>query len=126
MSDKVWVILEREFEYNDESYDASESGNCLLAYHSEVEADSACKRMMVESVRAGETYMYRSESALLYNSEESNALLQKYGYTRDDLWYHEKREEFFEALSMAPEDDIITLVDHLIYPLYYVQDVEVE
>jgi hypothetical protein len=126
MTDKMWVVLERKFEYNDETYDSTEGGNCIIAYKTEKEADNACERMMVESIRKGVTYMYAGCGSVFYRDPALYAVLEKYGVDYDSLYRYDACEELFEKLMTAPEEDLVVVVDLLVYPLYFVQDVEVK
>lgn len=48
MNDKVYIVLERAYEYNDEGYDSSEGGNVVTAFDSEASAQAEVKRRTVE------------------------------------------------------------------------------
>lgn len=123
MSNEIYVVLERNYEYNDESYDMSEGGNCHLAFRTYATAAAKVQDLMIESFRKEHTYMY-DRYCIFNNSPEAVAVLTKYGYhTHKKLYYNS--EEFFRIISQAPEEDLIVLINDLRSPLYYIETVKV-
>lgn len=130
ISDKpeaCWVIMQRSYEYNDETYDMHEGGNTIVAYTDYDKALAALEQKMIESVKCGQTYMYYGYSAGSYfnDSCEFSEMLERYGISFDDLDDYSKFNEFVEALENANDEDIKLFIEHLENPLYYLERVEI-
>ena len=124
MTDKIYVILERSYEYNDETYDAQQGGNCVIGYNTEAEADKAWEALMIKSIKDGVTYMYYGYNSFLCNSSELVDVLNKYNFSYDNQDDYETVDDFFAAIKDAPDKDILVVVNHLIDPLFFVQELE--
>jgi hypothetical protein len=123
---KIWLIMKRTYEYNDETYDMTEGGNVIVSYGDRSIASIALEQKMIDSVRTGETYMYYSwdhEEFFIY-SEEFVKLLNGFGYEYKDLGSYSAYEEIAECIQKASDDEIKLFVKHLVSPLYYLESTE--
>ncbi len=124
MSEKtVWVIMERSYEYNDETYEMTDGGNAIIAYNDFYAATNDLEQKMFSSIKEGKTYMYFG--SYIRKSDEFCKMLERYGHEYGDLDYYDSFEEITEIMRLnASDDDIKIFIEHLSEPLYYLEPVK--
>jgi len=122
----VWVIMQRSYEYNDETYDMQEGGNVVVAFDDYNKAVDALEEKMIKSVRNGECYMYYGwePSAYFSDSDAFSEMLEGYGFSFSELGNYSSFNEFVEKMENATDDEIKLFIEHLNEPLYYIESVK--
>ena len=129
----VYVILERNAEYNDETYELQDGGNVVVAYMTKEDADKACMKNNIENIRDHGGYQYQSynPTSNMNNSFELEKILKEisdefHSYTFEDFddYYH--FEDMMRAIGNLSDDKVAVLINSISEPVFYVQKVEVE
>lgn len=122
---KVWVIMQRSYEYNDETYDMQDGGNVVIAYSDYNKALEALEQKMIDSVRRGECHVYYGwePSSYFSDSHEFSEMLERLGYSYEGLGDWSDFNEIVEKIEDASEEDIKLFIEHLNEPLYYLETV---
>jgi len=122
VSKKLYVVLERSYEYNDETYDASEGGNAVIAFNSK---DAAEK----EAVKRTADFLRGTNVDTIYNwgdifNNTANAVLGKRGISRNDLDDHEEFEKLVGYTGSTDDADIVVLASALKNPVFFVESID--
>lgn len=132
---KVWVVMRRDYEYNDETYNANEGGNNIIAFTTELDAQIDADERNINTFRKEGGYMYLGYDAG-DNFNETDDLVnfletlgdtenEDRSYSYDDLGDYYRFEEIMDYLKNATDDEIMVFVNALVNPEYYVEAVEV-
>lgn len=121
---KMYAVMRRGYEYNDEGYDSSEYGNIVKVYSTHAAAAKAVRDFYIQDVRKNNMYMYNTFRDMKY-SVELEEVLTRMGHKWNNDWYYEDMDSLFTDLSKSTEEDIMIFVDSLREPLYYIVEVEV-
>jgi hypothetical protein len=120
---KVHVVLERGYEYNDSTYDATDGGNAIHGYLKIEDAQKEVDRLSIILAREGNFHKLYSEYEMfdsLYN-EDLNQLLTKYGIDYYDIesWYEFDR--LTEIIPKMTDEEILVIMKQLCNKPYYIQ-----
>lgn len=105
-----YILMERDFEYNDEGYTANDGGTPKRIFNTEAEAESVVNDVLLEMFRAGKAYMLEGNE---FDSEltksEQEELTKRYPCLVLDEWYV---EEILPWPKMTM-DEMLGLVEEL-------------
>lgn len=128
MAKKIFVLQERYYEYNDETYDASDGGNAVRAYTTLQAAKDAAVKLTIKELRdGGSQYFYEK-----YDVFDDSALevLQKYDLEpKSNFIRYDEAQEINAAIQHGnfSEDELIIIAkgieEHC--SLFFVQEVEI-
>ena len=118
----LYVVLERHFEYNDETYDASEGGNAIKAFN---KIESAEKDVINRTV----DFLLGDDISELYNyssifTSDASLVLEKIGISFEDLEDYDGFDRFSSVIGKLDRDDIVLLAESLNTPVFFIQEVE--
>jgi hypothetical protein len=120
---KVHVVLERGYEYNDSTYDATDGGNAIHGYLKIEDAQREADRLSLILAREGNFHKLHSEYSL-FNSlyeKDLHKLFTKYGIDYYDIesWYEFDR--LTEVIPKMTDEEILIIVNNLTNKPYYIQ-----
>ena len=119
---KMYVILKRSYEYNDEGYDSSDGGNIHLAFHSYEEANKELNRLLKMSLTdPNYSYLYDKWDSPFDTCYEVDVVLNKYGLESDDSW-----DEMMEKFGSMSDEDLNTLIGRIYEPMFFIEEAEVK
>lgn len=122
---KIYVVMERNYEYNDETYDSSGGGNSVIAFDSKWLADYEALSQTVDLFKSRDgAYMllgnYRNPWD--YHVEDD---ITKAGFDIDNLEDYEEMENFLNYLKNADESLLYKLAGYLLEDIFYVVEVPI-
>ncbi len=120
---KVHIVLERGYEYNDSTYDATEGGNAIHGYSNIEDAQLEVNRLSLIFARDGNLEKLHSEYEIFERSynEDLNQIFKKYSIDYDDI---ESWDEFDKLLNIMPtmtNEEILLIMNQLVNKPYYIQ-----
>ncbi len=106
---EVFLVLERAYEYNYETYDSSEGGNVLTAYSSQAEAERVAKVYTREVLGTQEDLAEYMDPS--YYTEVFNLL----GFEQDSSIWDFDSAAAFNALSPERQEQVVEAVGDRFY-----------
>ena len=127
---KAYIVQRRSYEYDDNTYTASEGGNAVRAYTSLAAATQAAVDMTVEGFKEGD-FDYLAEVAAFKADSEAFEVIESHGFELIDgyIRWGEAREISEAAQSGAFTDEDLRKIARSLnsyYAIYFVQEVEVD
>lgn len=96
---KVYVVVKRGYEYNDQTYDMAEGGNPERAFSTHEAAQKAASEMSLEFAKEWVSSYYSDLSAFseeLYDNDDFTAMSLeeqlKYLNSHHDIWFYGVKE----------------------------------
>ncbi len=119
----VHVILERGYEYNDSTYDATDGGNAIHGYLKIEDAQKEVDRLSIIMAREDNLHKLYSEYDLFNepHSEEFNQLLKKYDIDCYDIESWDEFDRLTEIIPKMTDKEILIIVNNLRNRPYYIQ-----
>lgn len=119
----VHVILERGYEYNDSTYDATDGGNAIHGYLKIEDAQKEVDRLSIIMAREDNFHKLYSEYDLFNepHSEEFNQLLKKYDIDCYDIKSWDEFDRLTEIIPKMTDKEILIIVNNLRNKPYYIQ-----
>lgn len=133
MTNKIYVVLSRDYEYNDEYYVARDGGNKVFATGDYEVALKKVYELTVEGMKEGSFSEWLGEEYQAdYDEEALSEIMEKlYGKTDDEINYPDlgdyySMEEFSEKLKNLTTDELYTVIEnfHLKDEPYFIQVVD--
>lgn len=125
---KVYVVLERNYEYNDETYEAFEGGNAVLAFHSRENAIDKAISLTANWLKvAGGDILYNYEDSYFIANDKLDEVLRKYGFDPETGFdwngWNDICSKFVNDFSV---EDLKIVAKNLINPMFFVEEIELE
>lgn len=124
----MYVVLARDYEYNDETYERSDGGNVVHAYSTYEAAEAARLRLTVESLKNG-GMAYLAEQYDVFSGAVCD-MLETFGFSLDGRLDYYVASDISEAIRAGHigGEYLIKLAGGIKegYELYFIQRVEVD
>ena len=128
---KIYVVLKRNYEYNDQTYDRTEGGNVVIGFKTLEKAQDYATKETVDFIRTHGLYYYYDQ--YFTYSESLVEIFTKYGEypPKIDTGYNGRKlinldYDQIESLrtSEMTDDELEIIADALQHEMFYVSEME--
>lgn len=123
---KIYVIVERGYEYNDEVYSSQEGGNAVHAYSNLETATAACLERSIDMLCdnwGAECILMQYDSPFKESNEIKNICV-KYNVDYEKLYDYEILQDLALLFKKMPRDDARIFARNLKTLPFFVQSVD--
>ncbi len=120
---KMYVVMSRHYEYNDETYENTEGGNCLTVYNNEEDADDAARTLFFNMVKNSNDYIFEYNQWSTVINFDDCELIAEYMKENNIVRYDEIGDGLRNMLDSNPVL-LAVFFDSMYSQPFYFQEVE--
>ena len=127
----VYVVMRRGFEYNDETYEFINGGNCVKVYKTQVAACDTARALTREFIRINGLGVFSDQYGVFHEPDPDHPATEKYKldkFFREGVLRYDDVDELDELIKKMDEEEISFLASLIDcdYTLFYVDKLVLE